>query len=397
MKKVLLIFVKCLASLFLVLFLAVFATSISPIYKFSEPAPFSGPDIFNPYRHYVDSIGWKRANFHTHTKVDGLLNECDYWPEEVLEDLEKFGYDIVTFSNHNRLTEHPRSEDLQVNVYEHGYNFFKYHKLVFGSQRVNRYDIMVPWMPSQMQFEMDYLGKKSDIIQFNHPFRTGGMSEKKMDRIEGYDIVELDSGVTTEQDYWDWALSAGHYSFALANDDLHHPDVTDCIARRCNWLNCPSGSYEDIKACLLDGCYWSMRIPDFGEGDWTLKYEENSHLPSVSGIGLDSTSVYISLTDKASRIVVTGQDHKTLYEASDTCAVSYTMAPEDAYARFTAYFPNGVVIYSNAFARYDSAEADSPFREPLHKVDWPLTILYNLAVVALIAAVIVLFRLCWRK
>ena len=30
--------------------LAIFVTSVSPVYDFSEAKPFSGPDIFNPYR-----------------------------------------------------------------------------------------------------------------------------------------------------------------------------------------------------------------------------------------------------------------------------------------------------------------------------------------------------------
>jgi hypothetical protein len=31
--------------------------------------------------------------------------------------------------------------------------------------------------------------------------------------------MELDTHVSTENEYWDWALSAGHYSFGVANDD----------------------------------------------------------------------------------------------------------------------------------------------------------------------------------
>ena len=34
----------------LVALLAIFVTSVSPVYDFSEAKPFSGPDIFNPYR-----------------------------------------------------------------------------------------------------------------------------------------------------------------------------------------------------------------------------------------------------------------------------------------------------------------------------------------------------------
>ena len=83
----------------LIALLAVFVTSVSPIYDFSEPKPFSGPDIFNPYKRAGEDSAfcWKRANFHTHTRVKGILNECEYWPAQTDEAYRKFGYDIVTF------------------------------------------------------------------------------------------------------------------------------------------------------------------------------------------------------------------------------------------------------------------------------------------------------------
>lgn len=65
--KISVVALKTLAALVLIALLAVFVTSVSPIYDFGEPKPFSGPDIFNPYRDGGDSaFCWKRANFHTH-------------------------------------------------------------------------------------------------------------------------------------------------------------------------------------------------------------------------------------------------------------------------------------------------------------------------------------------
>ena len=99
--------IKTVTAVILIAMLAISATSVSLIYDFRKPKPFEGPDIFNPYRNLDTAYCWKRANFHTHTRVDGLMNECEKWPGEVYADLEKFGYEIITFSNHNRLTAHP--------------------------------------------------------------------------------------------------------------------------------------------------------------------------------------------------------------------------------------------------------------------------------------------------
>lgn len=391
LRKIAIVSGKTLAALVWVALLAVIATSVSPIYDFSEPKPFSGPDIFNPYQHLKSEFRWKRANFHTHTRVKGIFNECEYWPAETDEAYRKLGYDIVTFSNHNELTRHPYDSLLQVNVYEHGYNIFKYHKLVFGCEAVNLFDNLLPILASQKQFQLDLLGKESDFIQMNHPLRTVGTSKNHMQKLGGYRIMELDSGKSTENEYWDWALSAGHYSFGLANDDLHYPDKSKKIGVRCNFLCCPSAGYEDIKKTLLSGGYYAMRVPDYGRGDWKVKYAKNRELPSITEISLEDETIYIGLSCPADSIKVTGQGHTTLLLAKNTNKARYTMKPDDTYARITAYFPEGEVIYTNPFARYDASVADTPYRLPSHTVNIPLTILFNLMLLILCVVVILLF------
>ena len=391
---------KSLAILLLSLVTVLALFSVSPVYDFTMPGPFRGPDIFNPYSALDTAVSWKRANFHTHTKVKSVFNECDYWPGEVYDAYSKFGYDIVTFSNHNALTVHPFDSTLQVNVYEHGYNLFKYHLLVFGSDRVGRFDPLLPILTSQRQWKLDILGKNADFIQLNHPFRTNLTSRDDMECLTGYRIIELDSGVTTEQEYWDWALSAGHYSFALANDDLHYPDRSDRIAVRCNMLCCDGADYGTLKSTLLSGAYYCMRIPDFGGGDWEVKYAENKRLPQISDIGLKTDTAYVKLSRPAVRIKATGQDGKTLASVEEAKSMCWKMHPEDSYVRFTAYFDDGVVIYTNPFARYDASKTDSPYAESAHSVNAVLTILYNLLVLVVAAgcmALIILVARCGRK
>lgn len=382
-RKILIIISKTVACALAVVVLVIAGTSFSPVYRFRAAEPFSGPDIFNPYKDLDTSIGWKRANFHTHTKVNGLMNECEYWPEEVDAKLRKLDYDIVTFSNHNELTPHPYDTAMQVNVYEHGYNLLKFHKLVFGSEEVMHYDHMLPIFAFQKQFQIEYLKKTSEIIQINHPLRTPSLSESQLEKLCGYRLIELDSGKSTENEYWDKALSAGRYSFGVANDDLHYPDRSNRIGVRCNFLCCRSASWKDIKKCFDEGCFYSMRVPDYGNGDWSIKYEKNSHLPHVTGIGMKDNTIYIHLSCQADSIKVTGQNHTTLMKVADACSLEYMMSSEDSYARMTAYFPEGEVIYSNPFARYDASSSESPFNDEPLDYDLLLSILYNLAIVTI--------------
>ena len=381
-RKILTILSKTVACLIATALMAVAATSFSPVYRFRVPAPFKGPDIYNPYRNLDTSFCWKRANFHTHTKVKGLLNECDFWPADVYAAYEKFGYDIVTFSNHNELTTHPFDTSLQVNVYEHGINLLKYHKLVFGCDRVTRFDHLVPLFAFQKQFQIDFLGKDADIIQINHPLRTEGFTEGQMEKLSGYRLIELDSGRSTENGYWDKALSAGHYSYGVANDDLHYPDRSGKIAVRSNFLCCPTAGYKDIKSVLTKGCFYSMRTPDYGRGDWSIKYKKNRNLPYVKDIGLKDSVIHISLSCIADSIKVTGQNHSTLAAIYGSDHLEYGFREKDTYARITAWFPEGEVIYTNPFARYDSSLSESPYDDTPQDKDIILTILYNLLVAA---------------
>ena len=373
------ILLKIVYSVVVLLFLAVLATSVSPIYDFREPHPFSGPDIFNPYRNLDTANCWKRASLHTHTRVKGPFppNESEAWPQEVYDAYKKLNYDIVTFSNHNEITVHPFDSTLQVNVYEQGYSPYKFHKLVFGSSRVKHFDPLVPFLASQKQFELDRLADGADIVQINHPYRTWGMSRDHMEKLSGYGLIELDTHISTENEYWDWALGAGHYSFGVANDDLHHPQDHRRIGIRCTFLCTPSGRYGDLLQTLRDGCFYAMRVPDYGDGDWEVKYAKNRELPFIEDIGLRKDTVYMKLSSPADSIRVNGQEHRTLALVEKSDSIAYVFAPEDHFARLTAFFPDGAVIYTNPFARYDSALAESPADDMPQRVSIVWTILYN--------------------
>ena len=129
---------------------------------------------------------------------------------------------------------------------------------------------------------------------------------------------------------------------------------------------------------------------------WEEKIARNHELPKVENIGLEGETIFMKLSQKADSIRVNGQDHATLALACDTDSLAYTFRPEDPFARMTAFFPDGAVIYSNPFARYDAASAPDPFNNAPQRVNWVLTVLYNLLALALIGlllrALVKLFR-----
>ena len=70
------------------------------------------------------------------------------------------------------------------------------------------------------------------------------------------------------------------------------------------------------------------------------------------------------------------------------------MKSSDSYARITAWFPEGEVIYTNPFARYDASVAESPYEDTKQDIDIILTILFNLLAAGIAAACIyILYKL----
>jgi len=385
LKKVISIIWRTPLSLLLALIGIIVLTNISPIYNFEEGQPFSGPDIYNPYTNADSTTSWTRANFHTHTHATNWINECEFYPDSVLAFYENLGYDLVSFSNHMELTADPIDTTNQIWVYEHGYNFAKHHNLVFGPEKVKYYDLMVPVMASQKQFKMDVLIKDSDFIFFNHPDRTNFTDDRDMQKLSGYRLLEADSGFTDASTYghrWDVALSNGHYVPSAISDDLHKPRQTGKIARRCTFLNTTSTNYEDVKECLLSGNFYTMHLPDYGNGNWTEKIAENHDLPTILSIGLTANNLaYLTLSENAAEIQVIGQNGQILktvadtcavdyafaatdtcavdyaFAAPDTCAVDYAFAASDSYVRFVARFADGAVLMTNPFARWHAPTA----------------------------------------
>lgn len=379
---------RVMVSLVWLVVVAVLVTSFSRCYDFVPAEPFSGDDIFNPYANFDTNVGWKRTSLHTHTRVEGLLNECDHSVEEAWTKYRDFGYDIVGISNHNEITPHPAQEQ-DIRIYEHGYNLRNFHKLVIGTERVNRFDALYPIFPSQAQWQLDMLGMESELLQLNHPSRSALLDSAMLCRIGGYDIMEL-SGFYDflENRHWDWALSAGRYSFALLNDDLHYLDRSGRFAVRCSMLGANSCTKEAIISTLRSGCFYSVRVPDYGAGDWSVKREANKSLPEVRNIGLRGDTIFMRLSEPAEQIRVIGQDHTLLSRVAHSDSIAYIMQCNDAYARFVASYPDSLIIMTNPFARYDSRTMASPADGALYMPNAWATVLYNSIIVVLLGVVV---------
>ncbi len=385
---------KSLAIVLLAVVALVITISVTPIYRFEEPRPFSGKDIYNPYANYDSAIGWKRTCLHTHTKVDKGINECPEYPDVVYDEYRSYGYDILGFANHQALTSNPVSDSLYIGAYEHGYNLFKLHIIPFGASEVLKFDHPLPFTDSHKQWMLDLLARDADILQLNHPTRTQTISTHTMQRLTGYRLIEADAsfeendkGRGTALTRWDEALSSGQYCHNIINDDNHNPFVLSRIARRCSWVCTPTPKYEDILLALTEGNFYSTRVPDYGNGDKHEKITGNLSLPRVEDIGLKGDTVYMTLTAPAQRIYVISQGGEVVDSVLNIGSIEYVVRPDQPYVRLTAYFEDGLTVYTNAWARYDASLADSPYVVKDHPVRWGATIGFNLILLILLFAI----------
>ena len=102
----------------------------------------------------------------------------------------------------------------------------------------------------------------------------------------------------------------------------------------------------------------------------------------MESIGVKADSVYLTLSAPA-RIEAIGQGHSLLAETNGTDIV-YKLGESEPYVRFAAFFDNDVVLYTNAFARFNSRITDTPYVVTPHKVSVLLTILFNLLLLVLL-------------
>ncbi|MBQ7222826.1 MAG: hypothetical protein IJS02_05125 [Bacteroidales bacterium] len=401
MKRLLDNIVRCIGVLAVFVLGILALNNLSPVFDFSEPQPFSGDSIYNPYSSFDASLGWKRANLHCHTRVEGIFNECEFPPKETIEYYKRYGYDIATISNHMEITPvwYDDQISIPVTVYEHGYNLFNNHHLVFNPEKVCFFEYLTPFTASQKQFLMDKLGKNGDFIFFNHIHRSRVFNPAQMKKLSGYVAVEADSSFEDEgQDltFWDIALSAGHYSGNIMSDDLHYPDNSARLARRSTFFNIPTTSYADIKEAAFSGNFYAMKTPDFGSGDLDEKLKCNMELPYIEKIALVNDTIILDLSAPADSVVAIGQDGvKTLMEAGDGYVFKYLFRPEDTYIRLHADFGDSFEIYTNPFVRTPDGKRPPVCQE--HTLNVPLTILYNLLVLAVAVLLFIGGVSIWKK
>ena len=243
----------------LVIFVIIFGTSFyypTIIYDFPEPARFSGEKWYNPYED-LPAQRFK-VNLHGHSKAyKGVTNGADS-PQNMYHAYIEKGYDVAAISNYLSVMEPDSAGSLvYIPCYEHGYNVMKAHRQGIGAHDVMKWDFPLWQWSSHKQSLIYWMKESSDLVAVNHPKMRNGHRFIDLERLVGYDLMEVTSVYGKNQPRWDHALSAGRPSFLLANDDTHSLERQSF--RNWNWVFADQRNRESIQASLKAGRSFGVR------------------------------------------------------------------------------------------------------------------------------------------
>lgn len=357
----------------------------APVYDFADPQPFSGEGIYNPYDG-VDFSTAKKAIFHFHTtRSDGRDS-----PRAMVAAYRNMGYDIVSVADHHRITPTGSAQDEELRTYEHGLNAHRFHNVVFGADHPCHFQLPL-WQTTSQRYEtLRRLKNDFPIVELNHPRSVRGLTPEQMRLLSHYDYIEADRNLDNERTLWDTALSAGHYSFIMAGDDLHDLARADAIGRQLTFVMSSGTDATSVMNALGQGHTYSVRVRN------PSQHRDSVYIPKVVAVEFDRDTIGVAFSDPAEIRFVgqNGEVRKTEYSA--TCA-SYRFAGEDTYVRVEARFDlrGGTVIYLNPLARH-SPDSNKSANAVYASLDKPLTILsvtaHALFIILSVTAIVLLFR-----
>lgn len=369
MRLFLRIFVWFLAVLFVI---TLVPYVISPAYDFTEPAPFNGSKLYNPYEG-IDSGKWHKANFHAHSNIYwGITDGRASNPEAIHEIYSKMGYDIVGISNYMNLDLPQNEKDKYFPVYEHGFGILKNHYLILGADKVNLMDFVYYPTLNNKQFMVNMLKNQNNLISVVHPWMRNAVSLNDIALLENYDCIEICRYSKTSIEYVDKALSSGKNIKLIANDDSHNVKDHDEFGKALTIINSESKSPDDIRKSIKQGRAVSVNLINAGFNSFDEKYKRIPFLPVLKYFRVVDDTIKLGFDSLASEIKFIGQDGVQKSIVNNSAGASYIFKPEDTYIRAEVVFPGNIVYYLNPVFRYET----SPDKIYTAKINYPLTVFY---------------------
>jgi hypothetical protein len=318
----------------------------SPVYRFTDPNPFAGAHLHNPYASLTGR--WHRANLHAHGIAWGGITSGRQPSRDVVRTYRALGYDVAGISNYHQIAAFPDIDTIP--IYEHGYNISKRHQLAIGARRVDWFDFPLWQGLSHEQFIIDRLGETADLVTIVHPHTRGAYTLDDLRRLTRYHLVEIINGPFRSEQPWDAALSSGHAVWAVGSDDTH--DTSDPRRTAAAWtmIDAHSASSIEIVASLKAGRSYAVA--------------RNGDVPTTIDLALERVEVVddtLVVTAQGAPAIFTfvGQNGAVRKVVKDVTSASYTLDGHDTYIRTIVRSPQ-TTLYLNPVLRHGGRGIQTP-------------------------------------
>ncbi|MEI6522732.1 MAG: hypothetical protein WCO37_04490 [Bacteroidota bacterium] len=353
-------------------------------FHFPDVRPFSGHNFYNPYQK-IKPNQWKKANFHVHTREWGGLTNGMKTSVKLVDSLYTYlGYDIYSISNYQKINRDLNKNIAYIPAYEHGYLPTKNHHIVLNASEVSWLDYLLPQTIDNKQEIINQLHKDtSALIAIAHPLFMESFKPEDFKFLNNYDFIEVLNQFRFSIAHWDSALSTGHATFILADDDGHDLNNIYEIGRCLTFINAPLQK-DSILYALKSGCAYGADVYMSNNETNEQKKKVIQQIPYFQKILIERDTLFIRLSEKAKSFKFIGQHGRIKKIENDKIESSYALKNNDTYIRTEITLMDKTVLYLNPVFRYDGKSL--PKYEV--KINWQKTWFYRISFLFLITILI---------
>jgi len=325
---------------------------LCPHYSFTDPRPFHGEKIVNPYAD-ANFNDVSTANFHAHTKSWGGLTNGKGSSSDVWQRYDSLGHTFHAVSQYHKIDSFNKEKQNYVPVYEHGYNLKKTHQLVIGAKRVVWKDYIFPQTLHNKQFILHEMAKDTNnLVVLNHPAVRSGYDVNDLKLLHYYDHIELLNPSAQSFAHWDTALTAGKKIFVVGNDDNHNIFNDNAIGRFTTLIFGAASDSKKMIDRMKKGQSVAVWLPQIHNETLESKRSKLLNLRSlISGISLIDSMLAINLSKSVAEIRVIGHHGKLKLKQGNISSLTFPFSQNDAYLRVELYLEDGTKLYLNPIFR----------------------------------------------
>jgi hypothetical protein len=374
--------------LILIVLALIFQYGLNLRYNFSEPHPFNGLYLYNPYSK-IDTSKWQIANFHAHThKIPDIKNVTPKNTCYLDSIYSSLGYNIIGISDYQKINTFEDRHRWFVPAYEHGYMYFKNHHLVLNAKKVSWSDYLFRQTLNNKQFVINRLKKDSSaLVTIVHPFLRHALTHKDLQYLSNYDCFEIADNLFQFVSYYETILSSGHHVFLIADDDSHDQKNPMEYAVCFNVINTVLIRDSILKA-LKSGRSFAVK---FNPETYLTNESKKSAihlLPKPLTFNVRNDTISIKLNRKVRSIKFIGQEGSEMNSVTDTDSATCFFTKEDTYLRAVVECYDGTMCYFNPVFRYDGMLKPDPSPPVNHKETW-ICRLIAIAIMILVFAILI--------